>query len=265
MKKILCLFLIFALPAAAQTPPQPFGLWVQGVEAEARAVGISDATLQEAFANIWPNERIIKLDRKQPEGQMTLEEYLSKTVTPLRIKQGKQKLEQHRALLEQVTAAYGVEPEVIVALWGKETNYGSNTGGFDLIEALSTLAYDGRRSDFFRKELLQALLILQEGHISRAAFQGSWAGAMGQCQFMPSSFFTFAVDGDGDGKRDIWQNLPDVFASIANYLAESGWQQGSGFTLADGIESPNDKALLKWNKSRYFAIGVAQLATALKE
>src|SRR5690606_4138072 len=123
--------------------------------------------------------------------------------------------------LEKISTQYGVQPQYIIALWGIETSYGANTGGFGTVGALATLAHDGRRSDFFREELLLALRILDEGHITPERMKGSWAGAMGQNQFMPSSFFKHAVDGDGDGKRDIWGSLPDVFASTANYLAQN--------------------------------------------
>ncbi len=144
-------------------------------------------------------------------------------ISDARVAQGRRLYKEHRELLARTSEKYGVPAQFIVALWGIETSYGNNTGGFGVVPALATLAYDGRRSKFFRSELMNALKIQDEGHISNKNMKGSWAGAMGQNQFMPSSFHAFAVDGNGDGKRDIWTSLPDVFASTANYLSKSGW------------------------------------------
>ena len=157
---------------------------------------------------------------------MSFLQYHKRIVSPLRIQQGRQMMAQHRRLLEEVGQKYGVQPRFIVALWGIETSYGRNTGNFNIIEALATLAYDGRRRHYFRRELLAALHILQEGHISPDKMTGSWAGAMGQSQFMPSSFLNLAVDYNGDGRKDIWTTPADVFASAANYLSQSGWRPG---------------------------------------
>lgn len=203
--------------------------WVAGVKQEARAEGISPQLLDRAFRSFRPNPKIIELDQKQPESTLLFEDYLDRIVSETRIEEGRSKLREHRALLEKISRETGVEPQMIVALWGIETNYGKNTGGFEVIEALATLAYDGRRSEFFRSELLKALHILDKEHISLENMKGSWAGAMGQCQFMPSSFLNFAVDYNKDGRKDIWTSLPDVFASIANYLAQSGWERGSSW------------------------------------
>jgi len=141
-----------------------------------------------------------------------------------RVEKGRQKLEENRALLEKIGREYGVQPRFIVAFWGIETDFGRITGGFPLVQALVTLAFDGRRSAYFRKELINALKIINQGHVTVADMVGSWAGAMGQCQFMPSSFLSFAVDYDGDGRKDIWNTKADVFASAANYLSRSGWK-----------------------------------------
>lgn len=202
---------------------QTFESWVQAFKADARAQGISQTLLDQAFVNVQPKKRIIELDRKQPEGKFTFAQYKKRVITQARIDQGRRLYRQHKQLLDKVSAQYGVQPQYIVALWGIETSYGNNTGGFRVVEALATLAYDGRRSEFFRKELINALKIIDGGHISLANMKGSWAGAMGQNQFMPSSFHAYAVDGNGDSRRDIWTSLPDVFASTANYLSKSGW------------------------------------------
>lgn len=245
------------LPFAAQASDIPFFKWVEDYKQEAQGKGISPALLDNAFRDLQPNERVVELDRRQPEGTMTWEQYKKRIVDPQRVKQGRRLLEQHRDHLERVAAKYGVQPRYIVALWGIETNYGSNTGGFDVVEALATLAYDGRRGEFFRKELTNALTIIDQGHISLEDMQGSWAGAMGQCQFMPSSFIAFAQDGDGDGKKDIWNDLDDVFASIANYLSKSGWDDeqtwGRKVTLPAGFDNgyadiKDSRSLLEWSR-----------------
>jgi membrane-bound lytic murein transglycosylase B len=173
---------------------------------------------------VKPIPRVIELDRRQPEFTLTFAQYMKRVVTDRRVAKGRERLRQHRDLLNEVAQKYGVQPRFIVALWGIETDFGRITGGFPVLSALATLAHDGRRSAFFRKELLLALKIVDGGHIRAADMKGSWAGAMGQNQFMPSSFHAFAVDHDGDGRKDIWTNLPDVFASIANYLSGSGWR-----------------------------------------
>lgn len=223
MKKYLGI-LIVALLVPYSASAMDFPAWVGAFKAEARQEGISQSLLDQAFLNVTPIQRVIELDRKQPEGRLTFAQYKKNVLTQDRIVKGRALYQQHRALLDQVAKAYDVPAPYILALWGMETSYGKNTGGFGVIPALATLAYDGRRSEFFRKELLGALKIVDAGHISLANMKGSWAGAMGQNQFMPSSYHRFAVDGNGDGHKDIWNTLPDVFASTANYLHQSGWK-----------------------------------------
>ena len=220
----IMVWLLAAVPAAQAQAP--FEQWLDAVRADARAMGVSEATLDSALSNISPIERIIELDRRQPEGRLSFAEYLQRQTPDSRIERGRRLLQENRDLLAEIGSAYGVQPRFIVALWGMETSYGSYTGGYPVIEALATLAYDGRRSDYFRRELLNALRILDEGHIAIADMKGSWAGAMGQSQFMPSNFLSLAVDHDGDGRRDIWTTRADVFASAANFLAKAGWNDG---------------------------------------
>ena len=186
--------------------------------------GINEDTLSDAFADVTLIPRVLELDRNQPEGRQSLAEYLSRVVPDSRIKAARKRFAKHRALLEEIASEYQVQPRFIVALWGVESDFGRYTGGFSVINALSTLAYDGRRSAFFRSELIDALRILEKEGIDAPSMTGSWAGAMGQTQFMPSSFRRFAVDYNQDGKSDIWGPHADIFASIANYLAEAGWQ-----------------------------------------
>ncbi|MZR30430.1 lytic murein transglycosylase [Sneathiella sp. DP05] len=212
----------FSTPSFAAK--EPFDQWLSKLKTEAQENGISQPTIDSAFANVKLIERVVKLDRKQPEVVQTFQEYMAQRLPKSLVDSGKAMLNQNRAILEEVGLKYGVQPRFIVALWGVETRYGNYTGGFSVIDALTTLAYDNRRAAYFRKELLIALQILDENHIALADMKGSWAGAMGQSQFMPSSFINFAVDYDEDGRRDIWTTKADVFASAANYLSKSGWK-----------------------------------------
>ena len=191
---------------------------------EAAALGISEATLEALDELEEPLPRVLELDSSQPEFVQTFTRYLGLRVTDRQVERGQQLLRQHGALLEEVRQRYGVQPQYLVAFWAIETNFGSNTGGFSVLQALATLAYDPRRAEFFRSQILTALQIIDDGHISAQSMSGSWAGAMGQLQFMPSIFSQYAVDGDADGRIDIWNSLPDVFNSAANFLSESGWK-----------------------------------------
>lgn len=202
-----------------------FGNWLEEVKKKAVVEGVSKKTISKTIDKIdFPIKKIIELDRKQPEKTISFNQYKKRVITNTKIRQGRRLYKKHKKLLNKVSRKYNVPPQYIVALWGIETNYGNYTGGFDVVKALATLAYDGRRRDFFLSELIDALKILDEGHISFNKMKGSWAGAMGQNQFMPSSFHRYAVDGDNDGKRDIWTSLLDVFSSTANYLSKSGWR-----------------------------------------
>ncbi|MCB9977921.1 MAG: lytic murein transglycosylase [Rhodospirillales bacterium] len=217
------LMMLVLIPGLSMANKESFDVWLAGFKKEAVKKGISQKTLESAFKGVKPLPRVIELDRKQPEGKMTFAQYKAKVITKERISQGRKLYRQYHETLDEIGAKYGVPAQYIVALWGMETSYGNNTGGFGVIPALATLAHDGRRSSFFRGELLAALKILDEGHVPLKDMKGSWAGAMGQNQFMPSSFHAYAVDEDGDGRRDIWTTRQDVFASTANYLRKSGW------------------------------------------
>jgi membrane-bound lytic murein transglycosylase B len=216
------LFVFANLPEAGAA--QKFSNFLKGVRKEALRKGIAAKTLDAALKGIKPIPRVVELDRKQPEFSMTFAKYRQIVAPKSRVKRGRKKFAENRKILDEVSAKYGVQARFIVAFWGIETGYGRTLGGFKVIPALATLAHDGRRSKYFRTELMNALKILDQGHISPAKMIGSWAGAMGQSQFMPSSFINFAVDHDGDGRRDIWRTRADVFASAANYLAKSGWR-----------------------------------------
>jgi len=231
--------------ASGASTGQSFTAWLKGVRAEARAKGIRQDILDQALKGIAPIPRIIELDRRQTEFTVTFQDYINRIAAPQsRIEMGRRLLAENRDVLEAVGRKYGVQPRFIVALWGIESNFGQNTGGFYVVEALATLAYDGRRSSYFRKELMNALKILNEGHIQVSAMKGSWAGAMGQSQFMPSSFLSRAQDFDGDGRRDIWTTRADVFASAANYLSKAGWQDDITWGRAARLPPGFNKALV---------------------
>jgi lytic murein transglycosylase len=203
-----------------------FNEWLREFRRYAANQGISEATLASAFDGLRYRERVIELDRYQPEFVRAIWQYLDSAVSSTRVANGQEKLAQHRDTAQAMQQRYGVPAEIIVAIWGVESNYGSNFGDFSTLESLATLAYDGRRREFARGELLAALRIIDQGDIAAEQMKGSWAGAMGHTQFIPSSFEAYAVDGDDDGRRDIWGSIPDVMASTANYLARAGWQAG---------------------------------------
>ena len=223
---VLASALMSGSAVAQEDAAESFAEWRDGVRSEALGLGISASTFDAAFAGVEPIPRVIELDRSQPEVTLTFAQYVERVVPESRVAKGRELLAKHRDLLEPIGRKYGVPPRFIVALWGIETNFGQYLGGFPVIASLATLAHDGRRSAYFRQELMHALRILEDGHITPEAMMGSWAGAMGQSQFMPSSFVNYAVDHDGDGRRDIWGTQGDVFASAANYLAQAGWRAG---------------------------------------
>ncbi len=212
-----------AWPRIGQAATGSFEGFLAGVGAEARRQGIAQATLDRAFANLRPDPKVIQLDQHQPEFTFTWAQYRDRLVSPSRVKRGRELYAEHGALLRQVSDRYGVPPSIIMGIWGLESDYGRATGGFNVIDGLATLAWEGRRTAFFRSELLDALRILDHGDITYAQMTGSYAGAMGQTQFMPDSFLKYAVDWSGTGRRDIWGDLGCVFASTANYLAREGW------------------------------------------
>lgn len=244
--KVFCLvgfsLFFFNQAVAAGTDPD-YSSWLKSFKADAIHYGIKPATLNGALAEVKPLEWIIKLDRSQPEFTKTLEEYLAGAVAAKRIKQGRALLIENLALLTQVAKKYRVQPRFILALWGIETSFGRHTGNIPVVAALVTLAYDGRRSQYFRTELLKALKILDQGFITAAQMKGSWAGAMGQVQFMPSTYLNFAVDGNGDGHIDLWDSREDYLSSAANYLHQSGWDHnytwGREVTLTKTIAEQN--------------------------
>jgi membrane-bound lytic murein transglycosylase B len=311
---------LFAAPIAsalwcsvsARASQEDFEAFLAGVRRDAVAQGIRAGTVDYALPRAEYLSHVIELDRQQPEHTMTLDGFLQKVVTPQKTADGRAQLSENWPLLTRVYQRFRVQPRFVVALWAVESDFGKVMGNYSVISSLATLAYDGRRSTFFRPELIAALRIIDEGNVRPEAMLGSWAGAMGQCQFMPTTFLKFAVDFDGDGKRDIWSDRPDVLGSIANYIGQLGWRGDQGWgrsvtvpadfdtkmtgldirrptadwtrmgvrptdaatlpvtdaslVMPDGNGGPallvydNFRAIMKWNRSTYFAAAVGMLA-----
>ncbi len=217
---------LFVASCSTSTSQLDFSDWLEAFAVEARGQGISKSTLDASLANVERIPVVIEFDRRQPKEPGDFCGYMSAHLTGARIERGRSLLKKHRDLLHRVSSQYGVPARFVVALWGLETNFGDHQGEYSIIDVLVTLAYDERRGPLFRKQLLAALRIVDEGHRSPANLKGSWAGAMGQVQLMPTTFLDHAVDYDGDGRKDIWSSLPDAFASAASYLKSAGWRAG---------------------------------------
>ncbi|WP_343592575.1 lytic murein transglycosylase [Paracidovorax wautersii] len=303
--------------AAQVAEEKSFKAWLDAFGREALAAGIRPATVQQVLLSARLLPRVIELDRAQPEFTRTPWAYLDSAVSPQRVAAGRAKRMEYRVPLDAAEARYGVPASIITAIWGMESNYGGNFGSFRAVDALATLAFEGRRRDWARSELLAALRIVDQGDIPADRMVGSWAGAMGHTQFLPSVFLAHAVDADGDGRRDIWGSIPDVTASTANYLASAGWRRGepwgvevrlpAGFDhsraelnvrqastqwAADGVQAmdgqplpafdaasviepagargpaflvgPNFRAILRYNNSINYALGVGLLARQIE-
>jgi membrane-bound lytic murein transglycosylase B len=259
------LFLTIALPDAAAVKPEEFQAWIAEIRAQAVRQGISQGTADQALKGAKYLPEVMELYHNQPEFKLTLDEYLNRVVPENRVFLGKKKLHEHRTLLENIYTRHQVDPRFIVALWGIESDFGQVKGGYPVIDSLATLAYASSRKDFYRKELFNALRILDKRHITPDKMKGSWAGAMGQLQFMPSSFEAFAVDYNGDGRIDIWNDVGDAFVSAANYLARSGWVKDQtwgmevalpkGFKRDAAAGSKPRKPLTEWKAAGVRGVG----------
>ena len=215
----------FVMNVSAGTSSEGFSDWLQQLRKEAERAGISQGTIHQTLDKIQePNLQIIALDKNQPEFKQPFNEYFSSRVTLERVTYGHKMLSRYPTWLDRVEQAYGVQKRFLLALWGVESNYGKHLGTFPVLESLTTLAYDGRRADYFKRELFVVLKMIDADIVPLSRMRGSWAGATGQCQFMPSAIQNFAVDADGDRFADIWTSVPDVLASMANYLRRSGWR-----------------------------------------
>ena len=217
------------IPAPGETPRPEFSEFVAKLKQQALEKGVSAATVEAALTGLEPLEVVVERDRTQAETVLTIDQYLQRRLTRNFVRTGVEQSRVHRKSLAEISKKYGTSSRLIVAIWGMESNYGRFTGTRPIVQALATLAWDGRRGAFFTQELISALQILDKGYIELDRMKGSWAGAMGQTQFMPSSYLAHAEDYDGDGRRDIWTTLPDVFASIANYMKAYGWVNGQAW------------------------------------
>ena len=230
-------------PASFSQPTQSFASWQAAFRQEALNAGIQAAVFDAAFSGVSPDPAVIKADRSQPEFSRPVWEYLDGAVSAIRVRRGQALMAQHASTLQAIEQRYGVERNALVAIWGMESSFGQYMGDKSVITALATLAYEGRRPAFAHEQLLAALHILQHGDVQPSHMRGSWAGAMGQTQFIPSTYNQYAVDFDGDGRRDIWDSSADALASAANYLQKSGWQSGQPWGFEVALPSDFDYAL----------------------
>ena len=235
-----------------------FDAWLADFKTEAAAKGISQQAITAGLAGVTLDQSVLNRDKSQKVFTQTFEEFSGRMVPP-RMTRGSNMLKQYGSVLSRIEQAYGVPGEVLVAIWGLETDFGANTGKFPTMRSLATLAYDCRRSEMFRNELLDALRIIERGDLTAGEMRGAWAGEIGQTQFMPSSYIKFAVDFDANGRRDLLRSAPDVLASTANFLASYGWQRGKGWEPG----SANFTVLQQWNKSEVYAKTVAYFADQL--
>ena len=247
-------------------PAQSFSEWQADFRTQALKAGINPQVFDNAFAGITPDMSVIKADRSQPEFSRPVWEYLDGALSPLRVRNGQRLLEQNAEVLSRLEQRYGVDRQALVSVWGIESNFGSFQGNKSVIRSLATLAYEGRRPEFPQSQLIAALKIIQEGDISPDKMLGSWAGAMGQTQFIPTTYETHAVDFDGDGRRDIWNSSADALASTAHYLQSSGWKQGQpwGFevTLPAGFDYALADGAIKKSVAQWRQLGVTVPASA---
>ncbi|MFN3225105.1 MAG: lytic murein transglycosylase [Hyphomicrobiales bacterium] len=261
------------------TPNPAYDAWVTAFRARARSQGISEATLDAGFSNAGFLPGVVRRDRNQTEFTRTLEDYLAIAASEERVRNGRAAFQTHRSKLERLEATYGVDAEIITAIWGLESSYGDRRGNISVISSTSTLAFDGRRGRFFERQLMAALRIIENGDIPAHLLTGSWAGAMGHTQFIPTSYEAYAVDFTGDGRRDIWSDDPsDALASAAAYLQQNGWTRGTpwgrevtgsgggGDIIQPQAGGPrfavtsNFNVIKRYNNSNSYAIGVGHLA-----
>lgn len=247
--------------AAAQTSAQSYAAFLDNVRMQALAQGIAPSIVSQALAlTRTPNDSVLKLDRHQPEFTLTWAQYRDRVLPESRFAKGRSVYGAQQSVMSPVSARFGCDDRAVMGIWGLESGFGAHDGTYSVIDALATLAFDGRRSAFFRNELMKALQILNDGDIAPAAMIGSYAGAMGQAQFMPSAYLRYAADGDGDGKRNIWTSEADVFASIANYLGKCGWQVnepwGQEITLTKALDKTETGRTRQRALAEWMALGV---------
>lgn len=237
-----------------------FGAWLQSFKEQAAAQGISRNTINRALNGVTYNRRVVRLDRNQRSFKLSFEKFYARRVSNAMIRRGQRFIKSNASLMNRIEKRYGVPAEVIISIWGLETGYGRNSGNFSIIRSLATLAYDCRRSDFFRKELMAALKIVERGDMSPKQLKGGWAGEIGQTQFLASSYVKYAVDGDGNGRRDLIRSVPDILASTANYLKAKGWRRGQDW----GPGTANYGVIREWNRASVYVKTIAVMADKMR-
>ncbi|WP_244490712.1 lytic murein transglycosylase [Aureimonas frigidaquae] len=258
------LLTLAAAPALAQScgnDASGFKRWMEGYKQAAQAQGISARTLQTALGSVTYNPEVIRLDRNQRSFKLSLDEFMQRRAPASFVKRGKGIMRENAKLLNAIEQQYGVPKEILVAIWGMETGFGANSGNMNIFRSLATLAYDCRRSDFFTAELNAALMIVQRGDKRPEDMKGAWAGEIGQTQFLATNYLRYAVDFDGDGRRDLIRSRADVLASTANFLRQHGWQPGAGYMQGE----PNFARLRDWNRAGVYQQALALFASRLAQ
>jgi lytic murein transglycosylase len=239
-----------------------FDAWLERFRSKAAAQGISQGALSSALSGVSYDPTVVRLDRSQRSFKLSFEQFYARRVGSSLIRRGQGLMRTHQATLARVEKRFGVPPEIIIAIWGLETNYGADTSGrYSIIRSLATLAYDCRRSPFFTGQLLDAIRIVQKGDMSPADMRGGWAGEIGQTQFLPSPYVKYAVDFDGDGRRDLVRSVPDILASTASFLKGHGWQAGGSWEPG----SANYGVIRDWNRAEVYQRTISVMATRLRE
>lgn len=252
------------LPASAQrcgSDASGFAGWLSQTRTAAAAAGISQATIASALSNISYDANVVRLDRSQRSFKLSFDQFYARRVSASLMSRGQRLMSQHRGTLESVEKRFGVPPEVLISIWGLETNFGADTSGkHSILQSVATLAYDCRRTEFFRNELMSALKIIDRGDMTMVQLRGGWAGEIGQTQFLPSSYFKYAVDFDGNGRRDLVNSVPDILASTANFLKAHGWRAGQGWQPG----SANYGVLQEWNRAEVYSKTIAVMSERLR-
>ncbi len=260
----LMLLILSPLAAAAQCGQDGSGFetWLAQFKQRAASQGITPATISSAMAGITYDPTVVRLDRSQKSFKLSFEEFYARRVGPGLMRRGQALMRQHQATLERIEKRFGVPAPILISIWGLETNYGADSSGkFSIIRSLATLSYDCRRSEFFTGHLIDALRIVDRGDLTVAQMRGGWAGEIGHTQFLPSGYYKYAVDFDGDGRRDLEHSVPDMLASTANFLKGNGWQAGQGWEPG----SANYAVLREWNRAEVYQRTIAEMSSRLRE
>ncbi|KAB0676106.1 lytic murein transglycosylase [Aureimonas leprariae] len=253
-----------ATPAAAASCGNNAGgfpAWLEDFKSEAASQGISRGTIQSALGNVAYDTKVVSLDRNQKSFKLSLDQFMARRAPPSYVQKGRSVLRQNAALFDRIEQRYGVQKEVLAAIWGMETGFGANSGNMNVFRSLATLSYDCRRSDFFTEELMAALQIVDRGDMAASQMRGAWAGELGQTQFLAKNYVKYAVDGDGDGRRDLIRSRADVLASTANLLRAEGWRAGAGY----GPGEPNYPVFAQWNRAVVYQQALSLFASQMAQ